>query len=193
MIMQIHFFMAILLSAVLVQACAPVIVAGGATAAVAATDKRSVGTQLDDENIELTARRKLNDDNRLGDDIHINITCFNGTLLLTGEATTAEQRDIVVSLVSSIQGVKRVIDSEINVSEPTAFANRVHDSWITGQIKARMLGTENLKSTRIKVVTERSVVYLMGLVSHSQADLATEDARAVSSVKRVVRMFEYTD
>ncbi|MDH3311424.1 MAG: BON domain-containing protein [Gammaproteobacteria bacterium] len=191
--MQIHFFMAILLSAVLVQACAPVIVAGGATAAVAATDKRSVGTQLDDENIELTARRKLNDDNRLGDDIHINITCFNGTLLLTGEATTAEQRDIVVSLVSSIQGVKRVIDSEINVSEPTAFANRVHDSWITGQIKARMLGTENLKSTRIKVVTERSVVYLMGLVSHSQADLATEDARAVSSVKRVVRMFEYTD
>jgi len=193
MIMQIHFFMAVLLSAVLVQACAPVIVAGGATAAVAATDKRSVGTQLDDENIELTARRKLNDDNRLGDDIHINITCFNGTLLLTGEATTAEQRDIVVSLVSSIQGVKRVIDSEINVSEPTAFANRVHDSWITGQIKARMLGTENLKSTRIKVVTERSVVYLMGLVSHSQADLATEDARAVSSVKRVVRMFEYTD
>ena len=193
MIMQIHFFMAILLSAVLVQACAPVIVAGGATAAVAATDKRSFGTQLDDENIELTARRKLNDDNRLGDDIHINITCFNGTLLLTGEATTAEQRDIVVSLVSSIQGVKRVIDSEINVSEPTAFANRVHDSWITGQIKARMLGTENLKSTRIKVVTERSVVYLMGLVSHSQADLATEDARAVSSVKRVVRMFEYTD
>ncbi|MDH5488158.1 MAG: BON domain-containing protein [Gammaproteobacteria bacterium] len=191
--MQIHFFMAVLLSAVLVQACAPVIVAGGATAAVAATDKRSVGTQLDDENIELTARRKLNDDNRLGDDIHINITCFNGTLLLTGEATTAEQRDIVVSLVSSIQGVKRVIDSEINVSEPTAFANRVHDSWITGQIKARMLGTENLKSTRIKVVTERSVVYLMGLVSHSQADLATEDARAVSSVKRVVRMFEYTD
>ncbi|MDH3562457.1 MAG: BON domain-containing protein [Gammaproteobacteria bacterium] len=193
MIMQIHFFMAVLLSAVLVQACAPVIVAGGATAAVAATDKRSFGTQLDDENIELTARRKLNDDNRLGDDIHINITCFNGTLLLTGEATTAEQRDIVVSLVSSIQGVKRVIDSEINVSEPTAFANRVHDSWITGQIKARMLGTENLKSTRIKVVTERSVVYLMGLVSHSQADLATEDARAVSSVKRVVRMFEYTD
>ncbi|MDH3406269.1 MAG: BON domain-containing protein [Gammaproteobacteria bacterium] len=191
--MQIHFFMAVLLSAVLVQACAPVIVAGGATAAVAATDKRSFGTQLDDENIELTARRKLNDDNRLGDDIHINITCFNGTLLLTGEATTAEQRDIVVSLVSSIQGVKRVIDSEINVSEPTAFANRVHDSWITGQIKARMLGTENLKSTRIKVVTERSVVYLMGLVSHSQADLATEDARAVSSVKRVVRMFEYTD
>jgi osmotically-inducible protein OsmY len=174
------------------QACAPVIVAGGATAAVAATDQRSVGTQLDDENIELTARRKLNDDNRLGDDVHVNITCFNGTMLLTGEAATAEQRDIVVSLASIIQGVKHVAN-EISVTEPTAFANRVHDSWITGQVKTRMLGTENLKATRIKVVTERSVVYLMGLVSRREADLATEDARSVSGVKRVVRLFEYTD
>ena len=113
-------------------------------------------------------------------------------MLLTGEATTAEQRDIVVSLVSIIQGVKHVAN-EISVTEPTAFANRVHDSWITGQVKARMLGTENLKATRIKVVTERSVVYLMGLVSRREADLATEDARSVSGVKRVVRLFEYTD
>jgi osmotically-inducible protein OsmY len=69
----------------------------------------------------------------------------------------------------------------------------VHDSWITGQVKARMLDTENLKATRIKVVTENSVVYLMGLVSRAQADLATDAARHVSSVQRVVRMFEYTD
>jgi osmotically-inducible protein OsmY len=186
-------FLTILLGATaLAQGCAPVIVAGGATAAVAATDRRSVGTQLDDENIELTARRKLNDDNRLGDDVHVNITCFNGTMLLTGEAATAEQRDIVVSLVRIIQGVKNLVN-EISVTEPTVFANRVHDSWITGQVKTRMLGTENLKATRIKVVTERSIVYLMGLVSHREADLATEDARSVSGVKRVVRLFEYTD
>jgi osmotically-inducible protein OsmY len=186
-------FLTILLGATaLAQGCAPVIVAGGATAAVAATDRRSVGTQLDDENIELTARRKLNDDNRLGDEVHVNITCFNGTMLLTGEAATAEQRDIVVSLVRIIQGVKNLVN-EISVTEPTVFANRVHDSWITGQVKTRMLGTENLKATRIKVVTERSIVYLMGLVSHREADLATEDARSVSGVKRVVRLFEYTD
>jgi len=175
-----------------VQGCAPVVIAGGATAAVAANDQRTIGTQIDDENIELTARRKLNDDNRLGDDVHVNITCFNGTMLLTGEATTAEQRDIVVSLVRSIEGVKRVV-SEINVAEPAAFADSVHDSWITGQVKARMLDTENLKATHIKVVTEGSVVYLMGLVSRAQADLATDAARHVSGVQRVVRMFEYTD
>jgi len=175
-----------------VQACAPVVVAGGATAAVAASDERTIGTQIDDENIELTARKKINDDNRLGDDVHVNITSFNGVVLLSGEATTAEQRDIVVSLVRSIEGVKRVI-SEINVAEPTAFSTRVHDSWITGEVKARMLDTENLKSTRVKVVTENGVVYLMGLVSRAQADLATDVTRHVSGVQRVVRMFEYTD
>jgi len=175
-----------------VQACAPVVVAGGATAAVAASDERTLGTQIDDENIELTARKKINDDNRLGDDVHVNITSFNGTVLLSGEATTAEKRDIVVSLVRSIEGVKRVV-SEINIAEPTAFATRVHDSWITGEVKAKMLDTENLKSTRVKVVTENGVVYLMGLVSRAQADLATDVTRHVSGVERVVRLFEYTD
>ena len=193
MIQRLLVLTVILASVTLAPGCAPVIVAGGATAAVAATDRRSVGTQLDDENIELTARRKLNDDNRLGDDVHVNITCFNGTMLLTGEATTAEQRDIVVSLVSSIQGVKRVIDSELNVREPTAFANRVHDSWITGQVKAGMLGTENLKATRIKVVTERSVVYLMGLATQKEGELAATAAQQVDGVKKVVKLFEYLD
>jgi len=85
-----------------VQGCAPAVIAGGAGAAVAANDRRSVGTQIDDENIELTARRKLNDDNRLGDDVHIGITCFNGTLLLTGEATTAEQRELNDAMLGAL-------------------------------------------------------------------------------------------
>ena len=79
------------------------------------------------------------------------------------------------------------------MAEPVAFSSRVHDSWITGQVKAKMLDTENLKAPHIKVVTENSVVYLMGLVSRAQADLATDAARHVSGVQRVVRMFEYTD
>ncbi|BAV32833.1 outer membrane lipoprotein [Sulfuricaulis limicola] len=174
------------------QACAPVIVAGGATAAVAAADRRSVGTQLDDENIELTARRKINDDNRLGDDVHVNITCFNGTMLLTGEATTAEQRDIVVSLAGILQGVKRVVN-EIIVTEPTAFASRTNDSWITGRVKAKLLADEKITGRRVKVVTENGAVYLMGLVTQKEGELAAEATRAVGGVKRVVKLFEYTD
>ena len=176
----------------LAQGCAPVLVAGGATAAVAATDRRTVGTQLDDENIELTARRKLNDDNRLGDDVHVNITCFNGVMLLSGEATTPEQRDIVLSLVRTLQGVKRIVN-EINITEPTAFATRTRDSWITGQVKTKLLADENIPGRQVKVVTENSVVYLMGLVTQKEGELAAEATRTVGGIKRVVKLFEYTD
>jgi osmotically-inducible protein OsmY len=186
-------FLSIFLGAIaLAQGCAPVIVAGGATAAVAATDRRSVGTQFDDENIELTARRRINDDNRLGDDVHVNITSFNGVMLLTGEATTAEQRDIVLSLVGNFQGVRRVVN-EIVIAEPRAFAYTTHDSWITGKVKTKLLSDQNIPGRQIKVVTENSVVYLMGLVKQKEGELAAETARTVGGIKRVVKLFEYTD
>lgn len=186
-------FLAIFLGATaLAQGCVPVIVAGGATAAVAATDRRSVGTQLDDENIELTALRKITDDNRLGDDVHVNITCFNGVMLLSGEATTAEQRDIVLSLVGNFQGVKRVVN-EIVIAEPTAFATRTNDSWITGRVKTKLLADENIPGRRVKVITENGTVYLMGLVTQKEGELAAEAARTIGGIKRVVKLFEYTD
>ena len=192
--MSARFFilMSLLGAVVLTPACAPVSVAGGATAAAAATARRRAGTQLDDENIELTARRKLNDDNRLGDDIHVNITCYNGTLLLSGEATTAGQRDIVVSLVRTLKGVKRIIN-EIAVAEPRAFVNTTNDGWITGKVKAKLLGIEGLPSNQIKVVTENSVVYLMGLVTQKEGELAAEATRTVGGINRVVKLFEYLD
>lgn len=186
-------FLAIFLGATaLAQGCVPVIVAGGATAAVAATDRRSVGTQLDDENIELTALRRITDDNRLGDDVHVNITCFNGVMLLSGEATTAEQRDIVLSLVGNFQGVKRVVN-EIVIAEPTAFATRTNDSWITGRVKTKLLADENIPGRRVKVITENGTVYLMGLVTQKEGELAAEAARTIGGIKRVVKLFEYTD
>ncbi|HSW53118.1 MAG TPA: BON domain-containing protein [Sulfuricaulis sp.] len=186
-------FLAIFLGATaLAQGCAPVIVAGGATAAVAATDRRSVGTQLDDQNIELTARRRANHDDRLARGVHVNFTCFNGTLLLTGEAATAEQRDIVVSLVDRLQGVKRVVN-EIVIAEPTTLGSRSNDSWITGQVKTKLLADQKIPGRQVKVVTENGAVYLMGLVTQKQGELAAETARAVRGIQRVVKLFEYTD
>ncbi|HEU5338063.1 MAG TPA: BON domain-containing protein [Sulfuricaulis sp.] len=186
-------FLAIFLGATaLAQGCVPVIVAGGATAAVAATDRRSVGTQLDDENIELTALRRITDDNRLGDDVHVNITCFNGVMLLSGEATTAEQRDIVLSLVGNFQGVKRVFN-EIVIAEPTAFATRTNDSWITGRVKTKLLADENIPGRRVKVITENGTVYLMGLVTQKEGELAATAAQQVTGVKKIGKLFEYLD
>ena len=157
-----------------------------------ATDRRTVGTQLDDENIELTARRKLNDERDFGDDVHINITSMNGIVLLTGEVATAEKRDRAMALIQPIPGIRRIV-SEIRVAEPRAFAYTTHDGWITSKVKAKLLGTEGLPSNQIKVVTENSVVYLMGLVKQQEGDVAAEATRSVGGITRVVKLFEYLD
>ncbi|MBI3546363.1 MAG: BON domain-containing protein [Gammaproteobacteria bacterium] len=192
MIRRLLMLTIILYGVALVQACAPVILAGGATAAVAANDRRTVGAQLDDKSIEIKSRRTLNDDPKLGDDVHININSMNGSVLLTGEASTAELRDEVLEQIRSVDGIRRVVN-EIRITEPTAFANRTRDSWITGNIKTKILATKDLVSGHIKVVTEDSVVYLLGVVDRKEADLATEAARSADGVERVVRLFEYVD
>lgn len=172
--------------------CAPVMIAGGATAAVASSERRTLGAFVDDESIEIKARKALNDDPRFGDDIHVNITSMNGVVLLTGEATTAELRDAVVAQVRPIPGIRRIV-AEIRVTEPAAFASSTHDAWITGMVKAKLLNTQNVKSNQIKVVTEDSVVYLMGLVSKQEGDAAAEATRTVGGITRVVKLFEYID
>ncbi len=192
MIRRLLTFTLVLGSLTLTQACAPVILAGGATAAVAANDSRTVGVQIDDKAIEVRARRALNDNPKLGDEVHININSMNGTVLLTGEAMTEALRDEVLGEIRAIDGIRRVVN-EIRVTEPTAFANRTRDGWITSNVKAKMVGTENLSAGHVKVVTEDSVVYLMGVVDRKEADLATEAARNVNNVERVVRLFEYLD
>ena len=176
----------------LTQGCAPVIVAGGATAAAAAGERRTLGAFVDDESIEIKARKALNDEPDFGDDVHVNITSMNGIVLLTGETTTADKRDRAMALIREIPGIRRIV-SEIRVAEPRAFAYTTHDGWITGKVKAKLLGTEGLPSNQIKVVTENSVVYLMGLVTQKEGEIAAEATRTVGGITRVVKLFEYLD
>lgn len=183
---------AILGGIVLMQGCAPVIVAGGATAAVAATDRRTVGAFVDDNAIELKARKALNSDPEIGDDVHVNITSMNGIVLLSGETTTGELRDRVLSLIRDISGIRRIVN-EVRVAEPRAFAYTTNDGWITSKVKARLIGTEKIPSTHIKVVTENSVVYLMGLVTQKEGELAAAATQQTDGVKKIVKLFEYLD
>jgi osmotically-inducible protein OsmY len=192
MIQKFLVLTAIFASITLAHGCAPVIVAGGATAATAASERRTLGAFVDDESIEMKATKALNDDSKLGDDVHVNITSMNGIVLLTGEATTAELRDEVLAQIRPIPGIRRIV-SEIRIAEPRAFAYTTHDGWITGMVKAKLLGTEGLPSNQIKVVTENSVVYLMGLVNQKEGDMAAEATRSVGGITRVVKLFEYLD
>jgi osmotically-inducible protein OsmY len=176
----------------LLQACVPVIVGGAAIGAGAAHDRRTLGSIIDDENIELKAAASIGLDAQLKQLVHVNVTSMNGIVLLTGEAATLEARDQILTHVRAVNGVRR-ITNELRIAEPSSFGGRSKDSLITSAVKSRFLVTRNLDPTRVKVVTETSVVYLMGMVTHAEGDLAAELAATIEGVERIVKVFEYID
>ncbi len=176
----------------LLQGCAAMIVAGAATGAVVAQDRRTVGSIVDDEAVEVKAAAGIAADNQLKGQAHINVTSMNGIVLLSGEAVSAEVRDRVLSQVRPIPSIRR-IHNEIRIAPPSAFGNRSRDTWYTTKVKSRLLFTRDLDSTRIKVVTENTTVYLMGLVTQREGDIAANSAAQVSGIGGVVKLFEFID
>ena len=182
----------VILGATAVGACAPIIVAGAGTAAVAAHDRRTVGAFVDDQAIEVKVRNAIHADETLRKETHINITSMNGIVLLSGEAPSAESRDQALARARTVAGIRQIAN-EILVAPRSSFGSRSHDTWLTTKVKTKMVHADELDSTRVKVVTENDVVYLLGLVTQKEAELATEAARTVSGVTRVVKLFEYID
>ena len=181
----------ILLSVQYLQGCALGIGAGAATGAAVAYDRRTTGTMVDDELIEFKVIDAIRKDQELWNQIHLNATSFNNVVLLTGEAPSEELRGRTGNLVADIPKV-RTVHNEIAIAAPSSMLSRASDSWITGKVKTNML-TNDKESARIKVVTENGSVYLMGLVTRAEADVATEITRKVSGVQRVVKVFEYIE
>ncbi|BAU47260.1 outer membrane lipoprotein [Sulfurifustis variabilis] len=177
---------------VAVQGCAPAVVAGAGTAAVAAHDRRTVGAFVDDQTIEVKAASAIRSDEDLRRDTHVNITSMNGIVLLTGEAATDDARERVLAKVRDVAGIRRTIN-EIRVAPPSGLGARSHDTWLTTKVKTKLINTESLDSMRVKVVTENKSVYLLGLVTQQEAQLATDAARSTGGVARVVKLFEYLD
>ena len=176
----------------LLSGCAPLLVAGVGTAAVAAHDRRSLGAFLDDQTIEMKAGSALRSDDELKRDTNINVTSLNGIVLMSGEAPTSELRDRALAKMRDIGGIRRIVN-EVRVAPIASFASRSHDTWLTTKVKTKLIHTEDLDSTRVKVVTENDAVYLMGLVTQKEAALATEAARSIQGSDRVVKLFEYID
>lgn len=190
MLMRIFAFITLLS---LLSACtAPIIIAGGAAAAgvVIAKDRRTAGTMLDDERIEIKAGRDIASDTELVQNTHVNITSFNGVVLITGEAVLPMYKTRVEEIVRKEQKV-REIRNELIIASPSSSADRSRDTLITTRIKTRLLGDSDVDSSTIKVVTEHGTVYLMGLVKRQEADQAVEVARTTPNVARIVKVFEY--
>jgi osmotically-inducible protein OsmY len=120
------------------------------------------------------------------------VTSYNTVVLVTGEAPTEELRKQVIEIVRGVEKVRKVYD-EVSIAAPSALTSRTSDTLLTGKVKAQLFGSKKLDATRVKVVTEKGVVYLMGLIPRAHGDAAAEVARRVSGVQRVVKLFEYTD
>jgi osmotically-inducible protein OsmY len=176
----------------MLEGCAGLFVAGAATGATVAEDRRSADTILKDEVIETKALNKIFADEQLKNDTHINVTSMNRNVLLTGEAKTDALRTQVAAIVKGIEGVKYV-DDEIAVAEPASLGTRTQDTWLTAKVKAELLNHTGFDGMRIKVVSERGNVYLMGLVTQAEAAKAVAIASQVDGVQEVVKVFEYVD
>ena len=172
--------------------CAAAVGTGLAAGATALYDRRTTGTFVDDELIELKSIDALSQDSEVWDQSHINVTSFNNIVLLTGETPSESLRQRAAEAVSKLNKVRKV-HNEIVVAAPSSMLSRSSDTWITGKVKTLLLKHQHLDAARVKVVSENGIVYLMGLVTQTEADTATEIARKVQGVQRVVKVFEYVD
>ncbi|HET9122948.1 MAG TPA: BON domain-containing protein [Acidiferrobacteraceae bacterium] len=176
---------------VLLSGCAAAVIGGGAEAGLVSHASRSLGTIIDDHVIELRTRGVIDGQPDLRHAVHINAYSEAGTLLLTGEAPTPELRDEVLRLAQGVPNVKRIVN-EITIAPPSTMAERAEDSWLTTQVKARLVGTRGIDATHIRVITSNQVVYLMGLVPRAQGEAAASAAAAVPNVVRIVELFQYS-
>src|SRR5512133_1412682 len=173
------------------QGCVEMAVVGAGAAALAVDDRRSIGAQTEDKDSDVRGESRVND--RFGNKVHINITSYNRNVLLTGEAPDAATKAQIEKIVREIPNVRGVIN-EILVAGASTYSARGNDSYLTSKVKARFIDNGGVFSAnQVKVVTENSVVYLLGLVTHKEAEAAVEIARTTGGVQKVVRVFEYIE
>jgi len=183
-----YFLLAVILGAL--QGCFPIVVAGVGTGALMAADRRTTGAFIEDEGIENKALNQISA--KYKNTTHVNVTSFNRHVLITGEAPNEEAKAGIAQIVAGVPNVKAV-SNELTVSGLTGITSRGSDSIITGDVKLRFLNNKVFQADHVKVVTENGTVFLMGLVYHKEAEVATELASTTSGVQRVVKVFEYLD
>lgn len=171
-------------------ACVPVVVGGAATGGAMATDRRTSGTYIEDQAIELKAGKAIADN--LKDKVHANVTSYNRQVLITGEVSDEANKKKAESLVKPIENVTS-IKNYLEIAKISSLSTRTNDTYITSKVKANFLKENKFSANHVKVVTENCTVYLLGLVTHKEADDAVEIARSISGVKAVVKVFEYLD
>ncbi len=173
------------------QGCAPVIVGAGVGAgAIVADDRRSSGTMLDDQVIERNISNLVA--KTYEDQVSVDVVSYNRVVLLVGQVPTEAIKDDIGLMALETQNV-RTVQNEIVIAGKSSFVSESSDALLTSKVKSRLVSNDKVSANDVKVVTSNDTVYLMGLVTRSEADAATQVAATTSGVQRVVKVFEYLD
>ena len=174
--------------------CAAVVVGGATTGVAVAHDRRTAGTVVEDQEIQWRAMGMRRDDRELAEKSDVSIEVFNLQVLLTGQAENMEIVEAFAQRVATIPRVRNVFN-EVSVGAQSTFSESTADAWLTSRVKTSLfgLGIEGFDPTRVTVTSSQGSVFLMGLLTPTEADAVVEKVRFVSGVKRVVKLFEYLD
>lgn len=176
-------------SAVGLSACVPLLLGGAVTGGLmVATDRRTSGTVVEDNGIELKANARVSQN--LGDRVHVNITSYNRQVLITGEVPTLQDKQLVEKVVSSVENVRSILN-ELAVMGNSTLTQRASDTLVTSRVKANLVDAKDLVASAFTVTTERGVVYVMATVTQREAKRATEIITATSGVQKMVRIFDF--
>ena len=179
---------AALVAATALSACAPLLIGGAIVGgSMVVTDRRTSGAQVDDQSIELKAMKRVNE--TLGDRGSVSVTSYNRLVLITGAVPTEADKQAVEQGVAQIENARSVVN-ELAIGAPNSFSGRSNDTLLTSKVKASMVDAKDVHANAYKVVTERSIVYLMGRVTEREANRGADITRGVSGVRKVVKVFE---
>jgi osmotically-inducible protein OsmY len=176
------------MTAISLQGCIEMAVGTAVMGTIAATDRRTFGAQTEDKAIAVKGENRIG--NMVGSAGHVNINSFNRKVLLTGEVPDEATRTAVEREIAEISGVQSIVN-DLVVAPPTSYSSRSNDTLLTGKVKASLIDAQDISANSFKVVTERAVVYLMGRVTQREGTRASEIARGVAGVQKVVKVFEY--
>jgi osmotically-inducible protein OsmY len=171
-----------------VTACFPIVAGGAVAGGAMAADRRTSGIYIEDEDIELKGVKKM--ETNLGENAHVNVTSYNRNVLLTGEVPDEAAKAKAEALLKEIENI-RAITNEIAIGPKSSFSSRSNDTYITSKVKTKFVTENKFQANYVKVVTENSIVYLLGIVNKAEADAAVEIARNTDGVSKVVKVFEY--
>jgi osmotically-inducible protein OsmY len=175
-------------SALLLSGCAPLVVGGAAAgAAVVVTDRRTSGTQLEDQNISFKVESQMSQ--KFGDTARVNASTYEGVVLLTGDVPNEAAKSQATSLAQGVENVKKVVN-QLSVGPVASFSTRSNDTWLGSKVRTELLNTKYVPSGTISVTVDKGVVYLQGKVTQAEGEYAANAAAGVSGVTKVVKLFD---